>query len=212
MHLGQVNQNLAEILERFIVFLSYKSFLNPDLYFFERDIYVRAFELTVKDVHYFQPEIASEEIFNRITTNQNELPVFLYRFGNLIHQHNPKSQSLKILHGIMRELCACEIYFSNQIDVGFTIIHGVGTVIGSRNIIGKGFKIYQNCTIGHKEIGGKGNIIGDNVTCFAGCSILGENNIGDNAVLGANTLIIKDIAANSIAYGNPLIIKNKSAN
>lgn len=207
MHLGQDNQNLAEILERFIDFLSYKSFLNPDLYFFERDIYVRAFELTVKDVHYFQPEITSEEIVDRFSSNQNELPVFLYRFGNLIHQHNPQSQSLKILHGIMRELCACEIYFSNQIDVGFTIVHGVGTVIGSRNIIGKGFKIYQNCTIGHKEIGGNGNIIGDNVTCFAGSNIIGENTIGNNSIIGANSNIFKDIPPNSIAFGNPLIIK-----
>lgn len=212
MPLKQIDNGLKKELERFIHFLKKKSFAEPDDLFFEPSIYIKAFELTIQDVNYLNPNLNSQEIFYRLTTNQNELPVFLYRFGNLIHQHDPKSQSLIILHGIMRELCACEIYFSNQIDVGFTIIHGVGTVIGSRNIIGKGFKIYQNCTIGHKEIGGKGNIIGDNVTCFAGCNILGENNIGDNAVLGANSLIIKDIAANSIAYGNPLIIKNKSAN
>lgn len=211
MPLKQIDKGLKKELERFIHFLKKKAFAEPDDLFFEPTIYIKAFELTILDVKYFNPNIDSQEIFNRISTNQNELPIFLYRFGNLIHHHNPESQSLKILHGIMRELCACEIYFSNQIDVGFTIVHGVGTVIGSRNIIGKGFKIYQNCTIGHKERGGKGNVIGHNVICYTGCNIIGENNIGDNAVIGANTSIFKDIPANSIALGSPLIIKKKLA-
>jgi serine O-acetyltransferase len=198
MPLKQIDKGLSQELERFIHFLKKKAFAEPDDLFFDQSIYTKAFELTIQDVNYFNPNLDSQEIFNRLTTNQNELPVFLFRFGNLIHQHNPESQSLKILHGIMRELCACEIYFSNQIDVGFTIIHGVGTVIGSRNIIGKGFKIYQNCTIGHKEKGGKGNIIGEQVICYAGSKIIGDNIIGDKTIIGANTTIFKDIAANSI--------------
>lgn len=207
MPLNQVDKTIEQKLILFIEFLRKKAFLDPDNLFFDKSFYMKAFESTVQDVHFFNSTLESEEIINRISTNQNELPVFLYRFGNLIHQHNPESQSLKILHGIMRELCACEIYFSNKIDVGFTIVHGVGTVIGSRNIIGKGFKIYQNCTIGHKEIGGKGNVIGDNVTCFAGSQIIGENTIGNNSIIGANTNIFNDIPPNSIAFGNPPIIK-----
>jgi len=49
--------------------------------------------------------------------------------------------------------CGCEIYFSNAIGVGFSSRPRVGMVVGSRNKIGKGFRIYQGSTvaIGHPE-------------------------------------------------------------
>jgi serine O-acetyltransferase len=53
----------------------------------------------------------------------------------------------------MRKWCGCEIYFNNEIGEGFYIIHGLGTIIGSRNIIGRMFRIHGNCTIGHRKNG-----------------------------------------------------------
>lgn len=47
---------------------------------------------------------------------------------------------------------------------------------------------------------------GNNVTLYAGCAVIGGITIGDNAVIGANAVVTKDVPANCIAYGNPAVI------
>ena len=111
----------------------------------------------------------------------------------------------------MKDICSCELYFSNQIAEGLYVQHGLGTVIGSRNTIGKGFRIFQNCTIGHRSKSSKGNIIGNNVICYAGAKIIGENKIGDNTIIGANAVVTKDIPPNMVVHSSPLEIKVKSS-
>jgi len=101
----------------------------------------------------------------------------------------------------MKECCSCEIYFSCSIDIGFYIVHGIGTVIGSRHKIGKGFKIYQGCTIGQRKPFVDKCVIGDNVTMFSNSSVLGSVTIGDNVKIGANTLVLKDVPSNTTVYG-----------
>ncbi|WP_414044737.1 acyltransferase [Macrococcus equi] len=55
-----------------------------------------------------------------------------------------------------------------------------------------------------------GNIeIGSNVLIGANSLILPGVKIGDHATIGAMTVVSKDIPANSFAYGNPVIIKNR---
>jgi serine O-acetyltransferase len=48
----------------------------------------RAFELTVIDVRYHLPSLSGEEIQNRIIQNFNELALFLFRLGNILHKDN----------------------------------------------------------------------------------------------------------------------------
>ncbi|RZJ52006.1 MAG: hypothetical protein EOO44_13140 [Flavobacterium sp.] len=157
-----------------------------------------AFELTVKDVNYHFPNLSKDEIKNSITNNSNELALFLFRLGRVLHENNEEILKPQI-HWLLKELCSCEIYFNNQIGEGFYIVHGEGTVIGSRNTIGKGFKIHHGCTIGHKKNGGgNGNIIGNNVTMYCNSSIIGELTIGENVVIGAHVMIAQNIADNSL--------------
>ncbi len=153
----------------------------------------KALELAVMDVNYHFPETSKDEVVNRIVTNQNELAIFLFRLGRVLH--NESLDALKPqIHFLLKDLCSCEIYFNNHIDVGFYIVHGQGTVIGSRNTIGKGFMIHQGCTIGHKtNDGGAGNQIGDNVKLYCNTSILGALKIGDNVTIGAHTMVNKDV-------------------
>lgn len=168
-----------------------------------------AFKRTVQDVLYHFPMLTEEAVKNNIITNSNELAVFLFRLGNVLHEN--KQENLKPqVHWLLKELCACEIYFNNDIAVGFYVVHGEGTVIGSRNKIGKGFKIHQGCTIGHKKNGvGEGNCIGNDVTLYCNASIIGALNIGDNVIIGAHVMVSKDIAANTLlTYSSE--IKEKS--
>ncbi|EAZ82000.1 serine acetyltransferase [Algoriphagus machipongonensis] len=195
-------------MEEFIQYLGNRVFVKPDLLFYEPEIIHEALELTLKDVNYHFDHVSMEDLVKRIINNQNELAIFLYRFGSTIHSIDSSSKSLNAIHFLMKDLCSCEIYYSNQIGEGFYIVHGTGTVIGSRNKIGKGFKIYQNCTIGHRNETAKGNIINDDVICYAGVKIIGENVIGKNAIIGANTVVTKNIPNHKVVYGNPLNIKD----
>jgi serine O-acetyltransferase len=162
------------------------------------EIVVSAFDKTVADVQYHFPNLSFSEIESRIKSNSNELAIFLFRLGNEIHNKNLDELKPQI-HWLLKELCSCEIYFNTTIDVGFYITHGQGTVIGSRNSIGKGFIIHQGCTIGHKKNGsGNGNIIGDDVTMYCNSSIIGGLKISDNSIIGAHVLVVSNLQSNEI--------------
>lgn len=158
---------------------------------------IEAFKTTLKDIQYHYPNVDSKLSIERIITNQNELAVYLFRLGRLLH--TKKRNKLKMqVHFLLKDVCGCEIYFNTSIEEGFYVVHGEGTVIGSRNTIGKGFIIHQGCTIGHKINGeGKGSIIGNDVKLYCNASILGALKIGDNVTIGAHSMVNKDVASNS---------------
>ncbi|MBF0238670.1 MAG: hypothetical protein HQM12_13265 [SAR324 cluster bacterium] len=158
---------------------------------------------TIADVQFHFPQISQSQIIEKIESNDSELAIFLYRLGRNILLTIPHSTMLKHIHWIMREVCSCEIYFSNQIDVGFYLVHGIGTVIGSRNVIGKGFKIYQGCIIGHRLGQSRGVIIGDHVTVFAHSQILGDIQIGNHVTVDCLSLVIKDVPDKQKCVGIP---------
>lgn len=164
----------------------------------------QAHYLCIKDTTYHF-DISPETVTQRIQANSNELAIFLYRMGNLVFKEDSSTPVLKHIHWAMRDVCGCELYFSTDIEEGFYITHSVGTVIGSRNKIGKGFRIYQGCTIGHKVDAGAGSRIGNNVTMYANSQILGELTIGDNTVIGCNSLVLDDVPADSVAVGSPAV-------
>jgi serine O-acetyltransferase len=181
---------------KFLLSRVYNSKSIPD------QIIISAFEKTVKDVQYHFSELSFSEIESKIKSNSNELAVFLFRLGNELHLNNLEELKPQI-HWLLKELCSCEIYFNNAIDIGFYVVHGEGTVIGSRNIIGKGFIIHHGCTIGHKKNGnGNGNTIGDDVKMYSNSSIIGELSIGNKSIIGANVTVTKDIQPNIIVTTN----------
>ena len=74
-------------------------------------------------------------------------------------------------------------------------------------------KIYQNVTIGGngKIINGRvqtgAPVLQDNVAVFAGACVLGPITIGHDSIIGANSVITKDVPPNSLVFGNPATIK-----
>ena len=100
--------------------------------------------------------------------------------------------------------------YQELIKRGTYFPHPVGIVISSAATIGKNCIIYQNVTIGAKtfeqgdaRIRENYPVIGNNVTIYAGAVICGPVKIGDNAVIGANSVVISDVPENSIVVGAP---------
>ena len=80
---------------------------------------------------------------------------------------------------------------------------GIGVVIHSRAVIGKDCMIGQNVTIGGKSGWYEVPIIGDNVEIAAGARVIGPIRVGNNVIIGANAVVVKDVPDNCIVAGIP---------
>jgi len=108
-----------------------------------------------------------------------------------------------------------KVYLCNHLTIGVkklflakaTLPHPVGIVIGMNVKVGMNCTIYQNVTIGTKDVknyvGAAYPTIGNGVVIYANAIIFGNITIGDNAVIGAGAVVFNDVAANSIVVGNP---------
>ena len=118
---------------------------------------------------------------------------------------------------ISRGLTGIEIHPGAQIGEHFFIDHGTGVVIGETAVIGKGCRLYQGVTLGGtgKDQGKRHPTLGNNVLIGAGTKVLGPVYIGDNARIGAGSVVLCNLPANCTAVGVPaevVRINNKAVN
>jgi serine O-acetyltransferase len=104
-----------------------------------------------------------------------------------------------------RALTGIEIHPSAKIGNGFFIDHGMGVVVGETAEIGDYVTLFQGVTLGGtgKERGKRHPTLGNHVVVGAGAKILGAITIGDNVKIGANSVVLKNVAANSTVIGVP---------
>jgi len=104
-----------------------------------------------------------------------------------------------------RWLTGIEIHPAARIGTGFFIDHGMGVVIGETAEIGDYVTLFQGVTLGGtgKERGKRHPTLGNHVVVGAGSKILGGIRIGDNVKIGANSVVLKSVPANSTVIGVP---------
>ncbi|WP_426350916.1 serine O-acetyltransferase [Alloiococcus sp. CFN-8] len=90
---------------------------------------------------------------------------------------------------------------SKEIGGGLFIQHGFSTMIAAESI-GENCWINQQVTIGYSGHG-RAPIIGDDVMITCGAKVLGSITVGDNAVIGANAVVIKDVEDGAVMGGIP---------
>lgn len=110
-----------------------------------------------------------------------------------------------LIHAHIVKTFSCEInYQVNAIGVGLCVPHPIGIVIGGNATIGNDVTIFQNVTIGRKTLDSDCQIdIGSGSKLFAGAVILGPINLGKNCSVGANAVVLKNVAENETVYGIP---------
>ena len=104
-----------------------------------------------------------------------------------------------------RAVTGVEIHPAARIGADFFIDHGSGVVIGETAEIGDRVTLYQGVTLGGTGFarGKRHPTIEDDVTIGSGAKLLGPVNVGHGAKVGANTVVIEDVPANSTVVGNP---------
>jgi serine O-acetyltransferase len=98
-----------------------------------------------------------------------------------------------------------EIHPGATIGKGLFIDHGSGVIIGETTIIGDNVTLYQGVTLGGtgKEKGKRHPTLKDNVMVSAGAKILGSFTIGENAKIGAGSVVLKEVPPNCTVVGVP---------
>lgn len=106
---------------------------------------------------------------------------------------------------LARAVTGVEIHPAARIGREFFIDHGAGVVIGETAVIGDCVTLYQGVTLGGTgfQRGKRHPTLGDNVTVGSGAKLLGPIALGDNAKVGANTVVVEDVPPGATVVGNP---------
>lgn len=90
---------------------------------------------------------------------------------------------------------------TEEIGGGLFIQHGFATMISAK-AIGENCWINQQVTIGYSG-SDIPPVIGNNVVITCGAKILGNIKVGDNAIIGANAVVICDVESGTVMGGVP---------
>ena len=118
----------------------------------------------------------------------------------------------RIISQFSRFLTGIEIHPKAKIGKNLFIDHGMGVVIGETSEIGDNVTIYHMVTLGgispsidsdeQRDVK-RHPTLKNNVVIGSGAQILGPISIGENAKVGANSVVIKDVPANAVMVGIP---------
>ena len=137
--------------------------------------------------------------------------MFFYKIGNILWRYNLKFFARLIMH-FARIFTGIEIHPAAKIGSNFFMDHGLGIVIGETTEIGENVTIYQGVTLGGIMPSVESDLqrnqkrhptVGNNVIIGSGAQILGAINIGDDARIGANSVVSRDVPANVTVAGVP---------
>src|SRR5664279_4663039 len=111
----------------------------------------------------------------------------------------------RALSQVSRFLSGIEIHPGATIGRRFFIDHGMGVVIGETAEVGDDVTIYQGVTLGGTSLnpGKRHPTIRDRVVIGGGAKILGNITVGENCRIGAGSVVLRDVPADSTVVGVP---------
>lgn len=149
---------------------------------------------------------------NKETSLKSRLILVLFRsaqlFGRLPMPFSLFSIFFRVLYQVVAEwVLGVDLPWDTQVGPNLQLQHGVGLVVNHYTIIGANCILRQSTTIGNKKLPdgscSDSPRIGNNVEIGANVVVLGAITIGDNAVIGAGSVVVKDVPAGAVVVGNP---------
>jgi serine O-acetyltransferase len=130
--------------------------------------------------------------------------IWIYRFTHWLWRRGFRLLA-RVLSQVARNCTGIEIHPGAKLGPGFFIDHGMGVVIGETAEVGADVTIYHGVTLGGTSLshGKRHPTLGDRVVVGAGAKLLGAIEIGDDCRIGANSVLVKSVPANSVVVGVP---------
>jgi serine O-acetyltransferase len=156
---------------------------------------------------------AARGIFEILTCYPSVHALALHRFAHACWQHKLFWFGRWVSHW-GRFLTGIEIHPGAKIGRRVFIDHGMGVVIGETAEVGDDCTIYQGVTLGGTSLssGKRHPTLGRGVVVGAGAKILGPFTVGENARVGSNAVVVREVPPGATAMGIPArIIQDTTA-
>lgn len=159
----------------------------------------------------FEQDPAARSVFEVVLTYAGLHAVWAHRIAHALFKRKLFFLARSVSQ-ISRFFTGIEIHPGAKIGRRFFMDHGMGIVIGETCEIGDDVTLYQGVTLGGtgKEKGKRHPTIEDNVLVATGAKVLGSITIGKNSKVGAGSVVLKDVPADSTVVGIPgkVVISN----
>ena len=154
---------------------------------------------------------AAKSKLSLILTYPGVKAIFFHRIANFFSIAKLELLA-RIISQFSRFLTGIEIHPKAKIGKNLFIDHGMGVVIGETSEIGDNVTIYHMVTLGgispsinsdsQRQIKRHPTLM-NNVVIGSGAQILGPVIVGENAKVGANAVVTKDVPNNAVMIGIP---------
>lgn len=123
----------------------------------------------------------------------------------------------RFMGNVARWLTGIEIHPGAVIGRRFFVDHGTGVVVGETAEIGDDVTLYQGVTLGGRTLnsGKRHPTLGNNVVVGAGAKILGPFEVGADARIGSNAVVLHAVPEGATVVGVPgkvVRCRNKNRN
>jgi serine O-acetyltransferase len=106
-----------------------------------------------------------------------------------------------LMYQLAKFIFKCDIHPAAKIESGLHLVHGFNVIIGAGATLGSNVCIFDSVSIGKKNVGelreGMPNIK-NNVILGTGAKVLGEIDIEEGVLVGANSVVIHSILQNNV--------------
>lgn len=130
--------------------------------------------------------------------------IILYRFAHYLWAKGFFTAA-RLFSAFGRFLTGVDIHPAARIGKNLFIDHATGVVIGETAEIGDDVTLYHGVTLGGTSTsqGKRHPTLGNRVIVGAGAKLLGPIVIGDDARIGSNAVVLKDVPDSATAVGVP---------
>ena len=128
----------------------------------------------------------------------------MHRVAHALHRRGVRILP-RVISNFSRFVTGIEIHPGAKIGEGLFIDHGMGIVIGETAEIGDDCNLLQGVTLGGTSMHHtkRHPTLGNRVTVGAGAKLIGAVEIGDNARIGAGSVVVTNVPDNATVVGVP---------
>jgi serine O-acetyltransferase len=128
----------------------------------------------------------------------------VHRLAHSLHRRGLRLPARLVSH-LGRAITGIEIHPGARIGEGFFIDHGMGVVIGETAIIQENVHLFQGVTLGGTSTrrAKRHPTLQPNVVVGAGAKVIGDVTIGENAKIGAGSVVVTNVPPHATVVGVP---------